>query len=512
MTLSIIPAPKSLASREGHFILNAQTPLVVAPGAEAVAQHARDWLRKVVGGDGVGDGRGIHLELLPDLPLNDEGYRLDVTQERIAIQARAAAGLFYGLQTLRQLLPPDAESAPSVERAIPVLHIEDEPRFGWRGLMLDVCRHFFPLDVVRRMIDVMALYKYNVLHFHLTDDQGWRIEIKRYPRLTEVGAWRPSSPLHERPPEGEYMIYAQDGVPYGGYYTQDELKALIAYAAERFITIVPEIEMPGHSVAALAAYPELGCIGEGYKVRTLWGIEDDVLCAGKEETYVYVEDVLREVVALFPSLFIHIGGDECPKVRWHECPRCQAVIAREGLKDEHELQSYFVRRVEGIVQSLGRRLVGWDEVLEGGLAPNATVMSWRGAAGGIEAANAGHDVVMTPNTHCYFDYAQSADILSEPLAATYAGPLPLEGVYAFNPTDGIPADKHAHVLGGQGNIWTEFIRDEAHLHYMTFPRALALAECVWSPLPRADFTDFRARLDAHLARLASMDVNFRAAK
>jgi hexosaminidase len=510
MTLSIIPMPVSLVMGEGQFILNAETPLHIAPGAERVGQQVRDWLRRVVGGGNLSGTGGIHLVLVPDVADGDEGYRLEVTQEVIRIQARTEAGLFYGLQSLRQLLPPDAEQVKRVEHRIPALRIEDAPRFAWRGLMLDVCRHFFPLPVVMRMIDVMALYKYNVLHLHLTDDQGWRIEIKSHPRLTEIGSQRLSSPVHHRPPPGEHMIYEQDGVPHGGYYTQAELKSLIEYAQTRFITIVPEIEMPGHSVAALTAYPDLGCVGQGYSVRTLWGIEDDVLCAGKGATYAYVEAVLREVVDLFPSTFIHIGGDECPKVRWEVCPHCQSAMQREGLKDEHELQSYFVRRVEKIVQGFGRRLIGWDEILEGGLAPNATVMSWRGASGGVAAASAGHDVVMTPNTHCYFDYSQSTDMLAEPLAATYAGPLLLEQVYAFNPTEGIPADKHAHVLGGQGNIWTEYMRDEAHLQYMTFPRALALAECVWSPEAQLSFASFTARLDQHLARLASMDVNFRA--
>ncbi len=407
-----------------------------------------------------------------DPALGEEGYELSVTPQGVTLRAPKPAGLFYGVQTLRQLLLPGGKSFPVVE-------IEDQPRFAWRGLMLDVCRHYFPLEFVLRLIDAMALHKLNVLHWHLTDDQGWRIEIKRYPRLAEVGSRRSASPF----PADRH---SQDGVPYGGFFTQEQVKQVVAYAAERFIRVVPEIEMPGHAMGALASYPELGCTGGPYQVRTFWGIEKDVFCAGNEQVYTFLENVLDEVLDLFPSQFIHIGGDECPKERWETCPKCQEAIQKNGLQDPHELQSHFVRRIEAYLNRKGRRLIGWDEILEGGLAPNATVMSWRGISGGIQAAKEGHDVVMTPNSHCYLDYYQAEDRDAEPPAI--GGFLPLETAYAFDPVpEGFSAEEAAHILGGQGNLWTEYIPDEAQASYMLFPRATALAEVFWSDPKRARF-------------------------
>ncbi len=358
-----------------------------------------------------------------------------------------------------------------------------------------------PVAFIKKFIDLMALHKYNVFHWHLTEDQGWRIEIKQYPKLTTVGARRAATPIPADRTQS-------DGKPYDGYYTQEEIKAVVAYAQERFITVVPEIEMPGHAVAALTSYPELGCRGEGYEVRTTWGIAKDVFCAGNEAVFTFLENVLSEVLELFPSEYIHIGGDECPKDRWQECPKCQARLQAEGLADEHELQSYFIRRIEGWLDAQGRRLIGWDEILEGGLAPNATVMSWRGSQGGIDAANAGHDVVMSPTTHCYFDYYQAEDQASEPSAI--GGFLPLERVYSLNPIPAdIAPDKAHHVLGAQGNLWTEYIPTEAQADYMTYPRATALAEVAWSEPAGRDYADFLARLATHLGRLDRLGVKYR---
>jgi hexosaminidase len=341
----------------------------------------------------------------------------------------------------------------------------------------------------------------NVFHLHLTEDQGWRIEIKKYPRLTEVGSKRKATPILSNRKK-------LDGKPYGGYYTQDELREIVTYAKERYITVVPEIEMPGHSIGALAAYPELGCTGGPYEVRQFWGVETDVYCAGEEKVYEFLENVLLEVFDIFPSEFIHIGGDECPKARWEECPKCQAMIEKEGLKNEHELQSYFITRMEKCINKHNRRIIGWDEILEGGLAPNAAVMSWRGIKGGFVAANMGHDVVMSPTSHCYLDYYQSKDRESEPPAI--GGFLPLEKVYSFNPVpDSLDAEKAKHILGAQGNVWTEYIPTPEQAEYMAFPRGSAIAEVVWSPLEKQDYAGFRKRLEPFMKRLDIMNVNYR---
>jgi hexosaminidase len=369
---------------------------------------------------------------------------------------------------------------------------------------LDVCRHFFPVEFVKKMIDMLAVYKMNTFHWHLTDDQGWRIEIKKYPKLTEIGAWRDETMV------GHYTENDQkfDGTRYGGFYTQEQIKDVVAYAGKRFITVVPEIEMPGHAVAALSAYPEFSCNGGPFKVYTKWGVSDDVYCAGKEETFKFLEDILEEVVALFPGQYIHIGGDECPKTRWKVCPTCQKRMKDEGLKNELELQSYFVKRIERFVASKGKKLIGWDEILEGGLPERATVMSWRGYEGGLEAARSGHDVVMTPGSHCYFDSYQSKDQTKEPLAI--GGFLPLKKVYSFNP---IPAEltpqEAKHILGAQANLWTEYITSEKQAEYMIFPRICAMAEILWSPKIKQDYRQFLTRLDGHLKRLQKDNINYR---
>ena len=388
--LPLIPYPTSVQYHNGVFAFDNSTSI----STNAAAASASAQLGSLLGLDVISAETAtntIHLHA-NEANSTDESYTLRVTPEQINISAAGPAGVFYGIQTLRQLLPPSVERGKGKGESweVPCVTIEDAPRFGWRGLHLDVGRHFYPVDFIKKYIDLMALHKLNVFHWHLTEDQGWRIEIKQYPELTKTSAWRAATPFPANRKE-------LDGKPYGGFYTQDEVREVVAYAKERFITVVPEIEMPGHTIAVLAAYPELGCVGHGYKVREFWGIEDDVFCAGNEDVYTFLENVLNEVMELFPSEFIHIGGDECPKVRWQNCKSCQTLMRQEDLPNEEALQSYFIQRMEKFINANGRRLVGWDEILEGGLAPNATVMSWRGTDGGIQAAKAGHDVVMSPH-------------------------------------------------------------------------------------------------------------------
>ena len=384
---------------------------------------------------------------------------------------------------------------------IPALTITDAPAFGWRGLHLDVGRHMFPVGFIKKFIDTMAFYKFNTLHWHLTEDQGWRLEIKKYPRLTEIGSQRAETQIPTDPNQG-------DGQPYGGYYTQDEAREIVAYAQERGITVMPEIELPGHSLAALTAYPELGCVGSGYAVRTTWGIDSNIYCAGNDAVFAFLQDVFEEVLEIFPSEYIHIGGDEAPKERWRACPKCQTRIKAEGLADEDALQSWFIRQIESWLNERGRRLVGWDEILEGGLAPNATVMSWRGSDGGIAAANAGHDVIMTPTTYCYLDYYQHEDWTREPPAIARTLTLDQVWQYVVAPPE-IAPDKRHHILGGQGNIWTEYIPSADHVEYMAFPRAIAIADILWNYPAERHYAALLERLKAHLPCLDWLGVNYR---
>ncbi|HEX7121581.1 MAG TPA: family 20 glycosylhydrolase [Gemmatimonadaceae bacterium] len=430
-----------------------------------------------------------------------ESYRLTIAPGGVDISAPAPAGAFYGLQTLRQLLEAATTDPAQPPRRIPAVVIDDAPRFRWRGLHLDVGRHFFPVSFVKRYIDLMARFKLNTFHWHLTEDQGWRIEIKSFPRLTSVASCR-----RETMVEKHFDPYVGDGVRYCGFYTQVEIREVVAYARERYVTIVPEIEMPGHSKAALAAYPELACTPGPFEVRTTWGVDEDIYCPS-EETFRFLERVLDEVIALFPGTYIHIGGDEAPKARWQASAVAQEVIRREGLKDEHELQSWFIRRIERFLLSRGRRLIGWDEILEGGLAPEATVMSWRGTSGGIEAARQGHDVIMTPTSHLYFDYYQG-DARFEPLAI--GGFVPLEQVYAFEPVpEALTPAQAQHVLGAQGNVWTEYLKTPEAVEYMAWPRALALAEVVWTPREARDWDSFASRLPVALRSLDRLAVQYR---
>jgi hexosaminidase len=424
-------------------------------------------------------------------------YELDIDERQIDIRTNSEEGLFYGVQTLIQLI------ANSEDLAIPRVHIIDYPRFQGRGLHLDVCRHFFSVDFIKRYLDLMSHYKFNTFHWHLTEDQGWRIEIKKYPKLAEVAAFRKETLV------GHYgdTPHKYDGIRYGGYYTQEEIREVVKYAAERFITIVPEVEMPGHSLAALSAYPTLGCTGGPYEAATLWGVFDDVYCAGKESTFEFVEGVLDEVIELFPGKYIHVGGDECPKARWKKCIDCQKRIKLEGLKDEHELQSYFIRRVEKYLNSKGKSLIGWDEILEGGLAPNASVMSWRGEDGGIAAAKSGHNVVMSPNDFMYFDHYQGTPE-KEPIAI--GGLTTLKEVYHYEPVPTIlDQSDQAYILGAQANVWTEYIPTSEQVEYMVYPRAIALSELLWSPKDSRNWPNFVDRLSDQYSLLSSWKVNYR---
>ncbi len=512
---TLIPKPVRLMPMDGVFALTADT-IIVASGAastightlaQALAPATGYWLNVT---SSLSGANSILIELAPDLAhLGAESYQLNVTPEKIALRAPQPAGLFYGVQSFLQLLPPEILRQALVENVawrVPCVHIEDYPRFGWRGAMLDVGRHFAPKAFVKKFIDLLAFHKLNIFHWHLTEDQGWRIEIKQYPRLTEIGAWRKET-LIGKPDYTDPQNDKFDGKPHGGYYTQDDVREIVAYAHARFINVVPEIEMPGHAQAAIAAYPELGNTGQQIEVGTTWGIYENVYNV-EEGTLQFLQNVMAEVLALFPSPFIHIGGDECPKAQWKASPQARVRMKALGLKDEEELQSYFVRCMDEFLTHQGRRLVGWDEILEGGLAPNATVMSWRGEAGGIAAARAGHDVVMSPNTSTYLDYYQSEDQSKEPLAI--GGFVPLETVYVYEPIPPeLTPDEARHVLGAQAQLWTEYMPHTSHVEYMAFPRLCALAEAIWTPGAGKDYADFSQRLQTHLKRLSILDVNYR---
>ena len=438
-----------------------------------------------------------------------EGYFLNVQADRIVIEAGNGAGLFYGMQSLLQLLPPDIytlkKDSLNKKFTVPCLEIKDHPRFSYRGMHLDVSRHFFPKAFIMQYIDLIAMYKMNVFHWHLTDDNGWRIEIKKYPLLTKIGAWhvdREKDPWTEREPQkpGETATY-------GGFYTQDDIREIVKYAAERYVTIIPEIEMPAHSIEVLAAYPRLSCTGGPFTVPpgTYWP-NKDILCAGNDSVFIFLQDVLTEVMNLFPSQYIHIGGDEADKTNWKKCPKCQERIKTEGLKDETGLQSYFIKRIEKFIVSKNRRMIGWDEILDGGIAPEATVMSWRGVEGGINAAKQGHDAIMTPGDYCYFDHYQ-ADPASEPKAI--GGFLTLKKVYSYEPVpEELSADQKKHILGAQGNVWTEYIPNPSRAEYMILPRMIALSEVLWSPKNNRDFPEFRKRLDPQLKKLDYLKISY----
>ena len=502
---AIIPRPSLVEPQSGTFDVTEEFFIYVDNSSEEIRDIADFFAEKL--GYSLGyeiDVRNFstmpetsNLELLLsplDDTLEEEGYNLEINETDIRISALLCAGLFYGIQTLIQLFPPSIERENGLQTeenlSLPCVIIQDKPRFPYRGMHLDVGRHFFPVDFIKKYLDLLAFYKYNTFHWHLTEDQGWRIEIKNYSLLTEVGAYRDDG---------------QGGI-YGGYYSQEEIRDVVEYATERYITIIPEIEMPGHSVAALAAYPNLSCGGGPFEVSNVWGVHEDVYCAGNEDVYDFLETVLLEVMDLFPSQYIHIGGDECPKTRWKECSKCQAKIIDEGLQNEHELQSYFISRISNFVQSHNRSIIGWNEIIEGGLAENATVMAWNSWDAAIDAARLNHDVIMTPTDYCYFDYYQG-NPLTEPRAI--GGYLPLEKVYDFEPIPSeLNSEEAQYIIGAQGNVWTEYIETPAHVEYMSVPRMCALAEVVWTEKSLKKWSHFTIRLLEHFKFLDELEVSY----
>ena len=511
--VSIIPQPVSLFMGNGSFVIDKNVSIkfnAADKNLKAAADYFSSYINHIAGislSQNLRKQKAIEFKIAKTNEIGDEGYLLNVTPSSVSVTANTKAGIVYGIQTLFQILPA-IRTNEILE--IPALHVKDYPRFKWRGMHLDVSRHFFSPELVKEYIDLMALYKFNTFHWHLTEDQGWRIEIKKYPKLTQVGAWRNGTII------GRYPGTGNDNLHYGGYYTQDQIKDIVKYATLRNITIVPEVDVPGHSSAAIASYSWLSCFpqeptvirahpsqtsikeqanGRIKLVQETWGVFDDVLCAGNDSTFKFLQDVLDEILPLFPSRYIHLGGDECPKNNWKRCPKCQARIKALGLKDEHELQSYFVQRMEKYLNSKGRQLIGWDEILEGGLAPNASVMSWRGEEGGIAAAKLNHYVVMTPGTPVYFDMYQG-DPATEPLAI--GGFNTLKRVYDYEPLPKeLNAEQSKYILGAQANLWTEYISAAEHVEYMVLPRMPALSEVVWSPKEARNWNSFNERLQNH---------------
>src|SRR2546421_187922 len=515
---AVIPRPVHMTrGRSGPFVLTTGTVIVTDRATRDIGYQLTDWLAPATGYHlpvraAGGSAPTISLRLDPSLtPLGDEGYQLSVTARQITIRARRPAGAFYAVETLRQLLPRDvfrAAPAVGVTWSVPGVQIEDTPRFPWRGAHLDVARHFMPKEFVKKYIDLIALYKLNRFHIHLTDDQGWRIEIKKYPLLTAVGGWRRQTLVGRQNNDSTKWTY--DARRHGGFYTQDDVREIVAYATARFVTVVPEIEMPGHAQAAIAAYPWLGNTGQKLEVLQHFGVNAHILNPSDSVIH-FMEDVLTEVMELFPSHYIHTGGDEAIKNEWQASPVAQARINELGVHSENEPHSWFTAQISQFLAAHGRALIGWDEILEGGmegLAPNAVVMSWRGGGGGIAAAQTGHDVVMTPTSNTYFDYYQSADTLTEPLAI--GGFLPLDSVYVYEPIPpALDSAQAKHVLGTQGQIWTEYDATPKDVEYQLFPRLVALAEVAWTPRQLKNVGDFHARLERQLERLAVLDVNYR---
>ncbi|MCF6133299.1 beta-N-acetylhexosaminidase [Flavobacterium wongokense] len=501
--LPLIPYPESVEVGSGNFTLNNQT-IIQADANYVEAQYLQQVLKERTGFNLKISDKPVTTNKISFFDIiradnqtsNGKGkYMLEINKDEVRLAQLDSIGNFYGIQTLLQLIPAGKNS----QYNLPCVNIIDQPKYSWRGMHLDCARHFFPVTFVKKYIDYLAMYKFNTFHWHLTDDQGWRIEIKKYPKLTEIGGYRNGSMV------GHYNDQKYDDKRYGGFYTQQEIKDVVAYAAYRHITVVPEIEMPGHAVAALAAYPEYSCTGGPFEVAKQWGVLDDVFCP-KEETFTFLENILTEVMALFPSEYIHIGGDECPKTRWKACPHCQALIKKNGLKDEHGLQSYFVQRIEKFVNSKGRKIIGWDEILEGGLAPNAAVMSWRGTEGGIAAAKENHYVVMTPGDYCYFDHYQG-DAKTEPLAI--GGFTTLQKVYSFDPMPKeLAPEQQKYILGAQANLWSEYLEDEKKVEYMVFPRILALSEVLWGTSNPAKYDDFKTRATQQFPIFDDKGINY----
>jgi hexosaminidase len=499
--VSLIPEPKEIKVLDGFFKLSVLTGIQIKDiEIDKSCELFNDFIF-----DNYGFRLSKHkkkgaIKLILDKNMNAESYELLVNETNISIKGNQA-GIFYGLQSLQQLIISEQNNILK----IPCVEIFDEPRFAYRGLHLDVCRHFFSVEYVKRYIDLMASYKLNTFHWHLTEDQAWRVEIKRYPELTRKAAWRNSFQIG-------YYKEQQDKVPHGGFYTQEQIKDVVKYASERHVNIIPEIEMPGHTKALLSVHPELSCTGGPFAIPTYWGVFEDIACAGKDTTFSFFQYVLDEIIDLFPSEYIHIGGDEAPKKRWKKCSHCQNRIRLECLKDEHELQSYFIRRIEKYINSRGRKIIGWDEILDGGLAPNATVMSWRGEQGGIEAATKGHNVIMTPNHFMYFDYYQSDDKEAEPIGPNFpdSSPLSIEMVYNYEPcTNKLSVEQQQFIIGVQANLWGEFLYNQNKADYMAYPRVLALSEIAWSPAEKKNYDYFTERLPERLAQLDKQRVMFR---
>jgi hexosaminidase len=519
-TIHITPVPVKAVSEKGAFTISKNTVLVLNDDAEKVtAEFFNIYLKNIYGFElkTATSANANYIRFATrrfvQPPEHPGKYNLLVKTTGVDIEGDSYQGTFYGLQSLIQLLP----ATKSQTLSVPCVSVEDQPRFEYRGLHLDVCRHIFPVEFIKKYIDYIAMHKLNYFHWHLTDDQGWRIEIKKYPKLTSVGGYRNGTII------GRYPGKGNDNIPYGGFYTQDEIKDVVAYAEKRFVTVVPEIEMPGHASAAIAAYPWLSCFPEqktqipenmisnasrqatGKLVQETWGVFDDVFCAGKDSTFEFLQDVIDEVLPLFPSKYVHIGGDESPKTHWKICPRCQQRIKNLNLKDEHELQSYFIQRMEKYVNSKGKTIIGWDEILEGGLAPNAIVMSWRGEEGGIEAAKQNHQVIMTPGNYVYFDHTQRKNEDS----VTIGGFTPVEKVYSYEPIPKeLPADKVKFIMGAQANLWTEYIHNPRKVEYMIFPRLSALSEVLWSAKEKKNFADFEKRLMLNFKRYELWGANY----
>ncbi len=505
--ISIIPEPQSITYQDGQLTL--ESPILIHTDKELelaesflnnYLEHSKFELKK-------SSKTNANLFITLDKSLPKDGYSIGISKNGIHLKASDSGGALYAVQTLRQLLPPSLEQNSETlmgSLTLPLLHIEDAPKFSYRGMHLDVGRHFFDIAFLKKYIGYLSMLKMNYFHWHLTEDQGWRIEIKKHPKLTSHAAYREETLV------GHYNDNPQqyDGQRYGGFYTQEEIKEIVAYAESLNITVIPEIEMPGHAQAAISAYPDLGCSGEPVAVATKWGVFEEVFCP-KEATFTFLEEVLSEVIELFPGPYIHIGGDEAPKMHWKNCQHCQQLIQKEGLKDEHELQSYFIKRIESFVNAKGKKIIGWDEILEGGLAPNATVMSWRGTQGGIDAAEQNHPVIMTPTSHCYFDYYQSENA-SEPLAI--GGFLPLKKVFYFDPVpESLDQDKSKYILGAQGNVWTEYMKNPDHVEYMIFPRMMALSEVVWhgpASKTEAAYSRFTQKVEQFYPRLDAMGVHY----
>lgn len=506
-TFSIIPEPKELVAQKGNFTVTNNVSIQYAnANLKSLADYARSAVKEVSGiqlntSNGKVKNKTISLAIDPSVPLNKEGYILRVSPSHIAIKANAEQGLFYGIQTLLQLFPADGT------KQIPAVFITDEPRFTWRGMLFDNCRHMFSVDFIKKFIDQLAYHKLNKFHWHLTEDQGWRIEIKKYPRLQQIAAYRNGTQY------GYNRKKDVDTIRYGGYYTQEQIKDIVQYAASRYVEVIPEIEMPGHSVAAITAYPYLACndvsieTGKPFEVRKVWGVSKDILCAGNDSVFSFLQDVLTEVMQLFPSQYIHVGGDEAPHDAWKQCPKCQKRMQQLGLKSEAELQNWFVGRMEKFLNANGKKLIGWEEIMQGGVSKGATAHSWLGVQSGLNAAKAGQDAIMSPYSHLYFDGYQ-ADPKIEPQAIGYW--VPLDTVYAFEPVHPALTENEAkHILGAQANLWTEFIGSEEYFEYMVFPRISALSEIDWSPKDKRNYDDFKRRLQTQYRRYASKGIRFR---